>query len=400
MDHDTGAPSRVSRLPAPFPRARAALHLETDPMRSESRPPVSRALSVCAALLLTLPLAACERNQASATGGQAPKGVPVKLATVAETDIQDFSEYVATLKSRRSVTLRAQVDGRIQKIFVRSGASVRAGEPIVQLESSKEAATLRRQEATRLSRLASLEFAKQQYERLSALYKERVVSRQELDQAKANLDAAEADVASLEAQVREAEAQLRYYRITATGDGIVGDIPVREGDYVTTSTVLTTLDQNTALEVNVSVPIERARELRLGMPVLVVDRGGQTIATSRISFISPQVNEGTQSVLVKTSVENTSGNLRAEQFVRARVIWQTRKGPVIPTSAVTRLNGQPFAFVAEEDKGTLLARQRPIEVGDIVGNTYVVLKGIKPGDRVVVSGIQKLGDGTPLAPES
>lgn len=345
-------------------------------------------------------LAACDRDHAQATGAQAPRGgVAVRLATVQETAIQDWTEYVGTLKSRRSVTLRPQVDGQLQRIFVRPGAAVKAGDPIMQIEPSKQTAALKSQEATLVSRRASLDFARQQFERLSALYKEGVVSRQELDQARANLDAARADVQALEASVREQEVELRYYRVTAPSDGIIGDIPVRQGDYVTTATVLTTLDSNQALEVNVSVPIERARDLSLGMPVLLVDREGKTLATSRIAFISPQVNESTQSVLVKTQVENTSG-LRAEQFVRARVVWDVRRGPVIPVSAVTRLNGQPFAFVAEDDAGRLLARQRPIEVGPIVGNDYVVLKGITPGDRVVVSGTQKLGDGVPITPES
>lgn len=357
------------------------------------------ALVAALGLAMAPVLTGCDRDPAQATGVQAPPGVAVRLATVQETEIQDFTEYVGTLKSRRSVTLRPQVDGQLQRIFVRPGAVVKVGDPIMQLDASKQAATLRSQEATLVSRRASLDFARQQFERLSALYKEGVVSRQELDQTKATLDAATADVEALEAAVREQEVQLRYYRITAPTDGIIGDIPVRRGAYVTTDTVLTTLDSNQALEVNVSVPVERARELRLGMPVNLVDREGKTLATSRVSFVSPQVNESTQSVLVKTLVENTSG-LRADQFVRARIVWTVRRGPVIPVSAVTRLNGQAFAFVAEEDQGRLLARQRPIEVGPLVGNDYVVLGGIAPGDRVVVSGIQKLGDGVPLAPES
>lgn len=369
-------------------------------MRSPTRLEASRAFHALAAILLALALTGCQRDQAQATGAKAPRGVPVRLASVTETEIQDWTEYVATLKSRRQVTVRPQVDGQVQRIFVRAGAVVKAGDPIMQLEASGQSAALRSREATLTSRRASLEFARQQYERLSALFKEGVVSRQEIDQAKSNLDAAQADVAALEAAVRQQEVQLRYYRITAPSQGIIGDIPVREGDYVTTSTVLTTLDQNQALEVNISVPVERARDLTLGMPVVVVDREGNTLATSRVSFVSPQVNTDTQSVLVKTMVENAGGVLRADQFVRARVVFGTRRGTLIPTAAVTRLGGQPFAFVAEDQTGTLVARQRPIELGDLVGNDYVVRKGIKPGDRVVVSGIQKLGDGTPLAPES
>ena len=361
--------------------------------------PARSVLGLCAALLLTTFLAACQREPVQATGAGTPAGVPVRLATVQETDIQDWTEYVATLKSRRSVALRPQVDGRIERILVQPGAQVKAGDPVLQLDASKQQAALRAEQAALVSRRATLEFDRQQYERLSRLYKEGVVSRQQLDQARSTLDATKADVDALEARVREQAVQLRYFGVTAPSDGIIGDIPVRVGDYVTTSTVLTTLDQNQALEVNVSVPVERAPELAIGMPVLLVDREGKTIATARIGFISPQVNDATQSVLVKTIVENTTGDLRTEQFVRARIVWQTRKGPVVPAAAVTRLNGQPFAFVAEEDGGALVARQRPIEVGTIIGNDYVVLEGIEPGDRVVVSGIQKLRDGAPLAPE-
>jgi RND family efflux transporter MFP subunit len=226
-----------------------------------------------------------------------------------------------------------------------------------------------------------------------------VTSKQDLDQAKTALDAAQADLSSVESQVRQQQEELRYYRVAAPADGIVGDIPVRVGDRVTNSTLLTTVDSPGVLEAYVHVPIERAPELRLGMPIRIVDSTGNVIAESRVTFVSPQVDDQTQTVLVKAGIENR-GTLRPAQFIRARVVWGTRAGPVVPVLAVSRISGQYFAFVAEPDKGGLVARQRPLKVGDIVGNDYVVLEGIKEGDRVIVSGTQFLRDGAPVTPQT
>jgi len=92
--------------------------------------------------------------------------------------------------------------------------------------------------------------------------------------------------------------------------------------------------------------------------------------------------------------------MRVQQYVRVRVVWETSPGLSVPVVAVTRLSGQHFAFVAEPKDDGFVARQRPIKVGDIVGDDYIVLGGIKPGERLIVSGIQKLGDGVPVKPEA
>jgi RND family efflux transporter MFP subunit len=351
------------------------------------------------AILVTSALAAaCGRTEAASVS--APPAVQVRLAEVEATTVLDTSEYVATLRSRRSITLQPQTDGQIRRIFVRSGDLVKAGAVIMQIDPSQQEASLRSQEATRVARQADLSYARQQHERMAALFEEGVVSRSQLDQARSAHDAARAQADALEAQVNEQTVRLRYYRITAPADGQVGDIPVREGDYVTPQTTLTTIDRNERLEAYVSVPVERAAGLRLGIPVLIVDRSGATLATSRVFFISPQVDDETQSLLVKATVDNPGGRLRAEEFVRARVVWSTYEAPVVPTTAVTRLNGLPFIFVAEGREGALVARQRPVQLGAIFRNDYVVRKGIEPGERVVVSGAQKLRDGAPVAPAS
>jgi multidrug efflux pump subunit AcrA (membrane-fusion protein) len=127
---------------------------------------------------------------------------------------------------------------------------------------------------------------------------------------------------------------------------------------VTSDTVLTTVDRNEALEAYVQVPLERAREARVGLPIQILDAGGTRLADARITFVSPTVDNQTQSVLVKGTVSNPHGALRAAQYVRARIVWSTTSGIVIPVTAVLRVSGQFFAFVAEDAGGRLVARQR------------------------------------------
>jgi len=343
---------------------------------------------------------ACGDSSAKGPQGQGPQGVPVKLQVARSTTFNDTTDYVATLKSRDSAVIMPQVEGQITQIYVHSGDRVSSGTPLMQIDPLKQQATVKSQEDTEASKRADVEYAKQQYRRISTLAAAGVVSKQELDQARSALDAAEAQLRSLEAQVREQRVQLHYYRVVAPRAGVVGDIPVRVGDRVTNTTALTTVDKPGTLEVYVYVPVERAPQLKLNMPVQIVDSAGELIADSRVSFISPQVDNTTQTVLVKAKISNNNKDkLRNSQFIRARVIWGTHEAPSVPVLAVSRIGAQYFAFVAEDQNGKLVAHQKALRVGDMVGNDYIVLDGIKPGDKVIVSGTQFLVDGAPVVPQ-
>jgi RND family efflux transporter MFP subunit len=176
---------------------------------------------------------------------------------------------------------------------------------------------------------------------------------------------------------------------------------VHVGDRVTNSTVLTTVDKPGGLEVYVYVPIEHSAQLKMNLPMQVLDSEGKVLANSRVSFISPQVDNTTQTVLVKARIANSKDSLRQSQFIRARVVWGTHQNPQVPILAVSRLAGQYFAFVAEpQNGGSYVARQKPLKIGQTVGNNYEVQDGIKPGDKVIVSGTQFLLDGVPVIPQS
>ncbi len=350
------------------------------------------------ALLLAALELACSGS--AAKGDPSPSGVPVKLQVAQSVAISDTTEYVATLKSRDSAVIMPQVEGQITQIYVHSGDRVSPGMPLMLIDPAKQQATVKTQENSKAAQLANLKWAQQQYDRTSGLYAAGVVSKQDLDQAKTALDAAQAQLHALDAQVQEQEVQLHYYSVTVPASGIVGDIPVRVGDRVTNTTVLTTVDKPGSLEAYVYIPVERSSQLKLNMPVEIVDSEGNPIADSRISFVSPQVDSTTQTVLVKARIANDNDKLRTAQFIRARVVWGTRQGPVVPVLAVSRIGGQYFAFVAEDQNGKLVARQKPLRVGEMSGNNYVVLEGIKPGDKIVVSGTQFLVDGAPVVPQS
>ncbi len=321
----------------------------------------------------------------------------VSVAVARLTPVEDATEYVATLKSLRSTTVQPQVDGQITQILIVSGQRVAQGAALMQIDARRQQAAVSSQEAELAARQAAVNFARQQAQRSSELYAAGAISKQEQEQSATALDTAEASLKSLQAQVRQQQVQLRYFTVAAPTSGIVGDVPVRVGNVVTSQTVLTTIDQNDALEVHVDVPVERGPALRPGLPLTIASSdGSQRLASTTVSFVSPHVDDQTQSILVKGLVHNPNGALRASQYVRARIVWKTTEALVVSVTAVLRISGQFFAFVVEDTGGKPIAKQRAITVGPIIGESYPVLSGIKPGERVVTSGAQKLTDNAPV----
>ena len=355
-----------------------------------------------ACLVCTLVLAACGGDSAPPGGPGAGGGMPptgVKLLTLEQKPLEQASEFIATVRSLRSTTVQPEVEGLVTRIFVKSGDRVRAGAPLVQINADKQQATVKSTEANRAGTEADVQYWRQQVTRLEALVGAGAISRQEFEQAQNSLRTAEARLAALDAQVREGRVELQYYRVDAPQAGVIGDIPIRQGDRVTTSTIITTIDQNESLEVYIEVPLERAPELRPGLPVHLLDADGAVAATNPISFVAPRVDEGTQSVLAKVLLKDAPPRLRSQQFIKARVVWRTAPGVTVPIVAVNRISGQYFCFVAEPQGEGLVARQRPLKVGDVLGDDYIVVSGLKPGDKVIVSGVQKIGDGAPIKAE-
>jgi RND family efflux transporter MFP subunit len=339
--------------------------------------------------------AGCQKSSA----GDAPAmaAIPVQVQIAPSVKIPETTEYLAILKSRHSAAINPQVEGQITKIFVKSGDHVEPGTPLLQIDPLKQEAMVSGQEASRAAQEANMKYARISLDRAQKLHDAGVISKQDLDNAQTAYDAAVAQLKALDEQVKQQKVELHYYGVSSPMDGIVGDIPVHVGDRVTVGTLLTTVDEPGALEAYIYVPADRAKNLKLGLPVRLLDNTGNLVNETRTTFVSPQVDTDTQTVLAKAIVENPASKVRIAQQVRAQITWGIHDGPVIPVLAVQRINGKYFAFVASnEGKGTV-ARQRALKLGDTLGNDFAVLDGLKPGDHIIVSGTQFLQDGMPVA---
>jgi RND family efflux transporter MFP subunit len=357
------------------------------------------ALYTTALIALTLLVAGCGSGAKAGTPA-GPEAFPVKVMTAQPETVPISTDYLATLRSRNAATLQPLVEGDITEILVNSGDRVQAGAPILEIDPRKQEATVNNQEAGLKSKEAVMQQAAIDLERKKKLYALGVLAKADLDTAQNTYDAAKADVEAFRAGTREQQVQLHYYTVRAPAAGVIGDIPVHVGDHVSATTVLTTVDRGGPLEAYLNVPAEKSGALKIRMPVDLVDDQGKPLTRTKITFISPHVDTDSQTLLVKTQVPNTDMKFRNAQQVHARVVWSERKATVIPITAVTRLSGKLFAFVAEGNGQQAVARQRVIEVGDLIGNDYVVLNGINAGDKIIISSVQMLADGMPVTPQS
>jgi len=372
----------------------------------------------------------------------------VAVGRVEEQQIEETSEFMASLGSQQVASIRPQVSGQVTQVFVQLGSQVAAGAPLFEIDSRQQQAAVAGQtagiaaaqanlesgravlsqlRADRLRLEAAAEFAREQHERNLRLLAEGAISQAQADQSSRDLRQAEAALAAQQEQIRAQEAailraerevqqaqaeaerqqvQLQFFQVTAPFAGIVGDVLVRQGDYVTPQTVLTTLTQTQALELNLNIPLQRAPQLRIGTPVQILDSRGEVIGSSQISFIAPEANAATQSVLAKALLENPAGQLRSAQFVRTRVIWEERPALLVPVTAVARLGAQTFVYTvqtteppAEGMPPGAVAVQRPVQLGSIYGNSYEVLEGLEANEPIVLSGLQKIRDGAPIVDE-
>lgn len=216
--------------------------------------------------------------------------------------------------------------------------------------------------------------------------------------------AAEAEVAQVQAQIRALEVAIQDTRVIAPFSGVIGDVPVKIGDYLSRGSVLTTLTQNNALDLRILISADRLSELRLGLPVEITNSNNEPLAEGRISFISPQVNAESQTVLAKATFDNSKGELLDGQFVRAKIIWSRRPGAiVVPATAVVFQGNERFVYVVEQSPPTaegeeaqMNAKRLPVKLGFVEGDRIEIIEGLEPGDQIITSGLQRLSDGAAI----
>jgi RND family efflux transporter MFP subunit len=341
--------------------------------------------------------AGCQKK-AAAPARPGMQALPVQTVTVSMAPVPQTSQYVSTIKSRRSATIQPQVSGNLTEILVHSGDQVHTGQTLMNIDERQQQATVASQLATERQKKALYDYNELEVDRQRKLFAAGIISREALQQEEQAYQNAKADYEAA-VQTRTASQQLLgYYTVRAPFDGVVGDIPVHIGDYVTPSTMLTTVDENRDLEAYIYIPTERASDVRLGLTVEIADNSGKLLERTKIDFVSPQVDNDLQAILVKAPVHATPQILRNAQMVMARIIWSTKPMPVVPVLAITRLGGQSFVFVAQQQNGHYMARELPVTLGDTVGNSYSISSGLAAGDRVIVSGTQFLVNNMPVMP--
>jgi RND family efflux transporter MFP subunit len=339
----------------------------------------------------------CNTTQAKQPAAQP---LPVKTQTISLSPVPREDEYVATIKSRRSASIQPQVDGSLTRILVKSGDHVHAGQMLMTIDPLKQQATVDQQRSTEAQKKATYDYNQIEVERQRKLYEGGVSSKQDYQLAVQAFENSKADWEASTAGLVTQQRELAYYNLTAPFDGVVGDIPVHIGDYVSQQTLLTTVDENAELEAYIYIPTEKSASIRMGLPVQIVTSSGELIESTQIYFVSQQVDNGIQGILVKAPIHGSLDQFRNAQLVKARVVWSTSPTPTVPVLAVTRIGGQSFVYVATQADNGTVAKQRAITLGDTIGNDYAVTGGLKPGEKVIISGIQFLIDGAPVQPIS
>ncbi len=317
-----------------------------------------------AGLVLTM-MAGCAKAPPPAAP---PQAMPVQVQPTSLNSVPNSDTYVSTIKSLRSATLQPQVDGHLTRILVKAGDAVKPGQVLMQIDPLKQVATVEAQQGTEQQQKAAYQYNQSDLVRQEQLYKEGIISKQAYEQALQSFQNSKAALDSASALTNTQRQQLAYYQIRAPFAGIVGDIPVHLGDYVS------------------SIPVD------------LVDESGAVLAHSNIYFVSPQVDNGLQGILAKAPIPKAAQRLRNGQIVNTRVTWGTSQTPTVPILAVTRVGGQSFVYVAAPQGPGYSAHQVSVTLGEPIGNIYPVLAGLHAGDRVILSGIQFLQEGVPVQP--
>ena len=399
------------------------------------------------ALLLSVLATACNKNEKSAKANGPPPS-SVQLQTLQNNTLQDSTEYVGTLEAEQTVDLKPQVEGRIEQILVQPGALVKKGEPIFLLTADQTVPQFNSAQATVNANVAArataaqqlrvaqsqLRSAQSQYQlallnaqRNQFLARQGAIAQSQADQtnttlkvqrdavktaqdqiksAQASVNQAGANIRQAQANAAAAEVNVNFKKVIAPISGSVGNITLKVGDYVTTGQTLTTINQNNFFDLQIPIPLSHSRELRTGLAVQLLDPNARNqVGSGNIYFVSSQADPIAQSILTRARFSNVGNNLRDSQYVVARVIWSTKPGVLVPTEAVNPIGGQNFVFVAQhsstkDGKSQMVAHQIPVKLGNIQGQDYQVVSGLKPGDKVVVSGILRLRDGSPITPQA
>lgn len=368
---------------------------ELEPTQQEEQ--VYAAASTIQANIAQLNQSQAELRQREAERDSAKADI-ARLSASVTSAIADFKKAEADLQRTQVDLELARTNYKRATFLVESGVQPQQDLDNKTRDLDTSIANVESQKKTRDAFAANVEAAKQA----------RNAAVQNLQAAEQRVQAAKAIVAKSAALIEQSrgqkgsiEQELIYNRINAPISGQIGDFNSKKiGDYLNTGEKLTTITNNQEFHLNINIPTEYLNRLRLGLPVEIVNPDGTPGIRGAITYISPLIDQSSQSVIVKVTFKN-DGTLKDAQYVRVKVIWDVKPGLLIPTVAVTSLGGQKFVYLAsggnsETGEGQLVAKQQPIQVGAIQGQSYQVISGVNPGDKIAVTRILDLKDKTPI----
>ena len=369
---------------------------------------MKRALIPALCGLLATATAACGKKEA-------PAGAPpeVYVADVVQKDVPIYMEIVGQTRGSQDVEIRARVEGFLDRVAFTEGAFVRKGALLYQIDPKPLQAALAQAKANLATSQARLDQATISVNRLKPLAEQQAVSRQELDNALSSQDAARAQVDAGRAATEKATLDLGYARIASPIDGVAGTTEVKAGNLVGRgeSTLLTTVSQVDPILFRAG--ISEAEYLRIARRAdeLRAARGGQKAVvhllladgtthpqTGRVDAVERAVDPTTGTLAVQFTFPNPERLLRPGQYGRARFESEVKKGALlVPQRAVQELqNLYSVAVVGADNKVAF----HNVKVGPRVDSLWVVEEGLRPGDKVVVEGLQRVRDGMTVAPKA
>lgn len=353
------------------------------------------------------PRAVAGGSASPAGGGDAKPSdrvVPVQLAPVTSQDFPIWLEGLGTVTALQQVTVRAQVDGRLDKVLFTEGQVVKQGEVIAQIDPRPFMVQLHTAQGALARDRAQLAIAKKNYERYQGLQAQKLVAQQQVDEYAGQVaqyeGAAKIDLAAVE----QAQLQLDYAQVKAPLTGITGVRLIDAGNLVKANdagglVVITAIDPAAVL---FTVPQDRLAAVAAAIakgevPVEVWNRDGTSLlATGKVAVLDNQINQTTATLRLKALVPNPERKLWPNAFVKARMLVETRTGAlVIPAVAIQRGPQGAYVYAVGDDK---TAQLKTIEVGTIVGDSATVTRGLAAGERVVIEGASQLRPGGKVAP--
>jgi membrane fusion protein, multidrug efflux system len=335
----------------------------------------------------------------------------VEVATVTQTDVPIYHDWIGSLDGLVNATIRAQVAGYLLTQDYREGDAIKKGDLLFQIDPRPFQATL--DQASGQLAQAEARFGKTELDvkRYAPLVKEKAISQEEYDDAvQADLEA-KAAVLSAKAQVEEAQLNLGFTRITSPIDGIASIAKGQIGDLVGPATgeltTVSTIDPIKAYYnvteqayINFAKRFSNEHDRQEGLKNLEIQLilGDGTVYPhpGRIYAPDRQIGQTTGALRLESLFPNPDNSLRPGEFVRVRVKFDTKRGALlVPQRAVSELQGAYQVDVVDADNKIHI---QPVTVGDRSGSSWIIEHGLEPGQRVVVEGLQRIRDGVLVSP--